>query len=80
MEHSGAAMDCVSYLLVVVMELENALMVVMRLDVVSYNSMCVNLICLHSVHICYDTSHLALSLYSLAITTVNDDYPCSLYF
>jgi len=37
-EHSGAAMDNVSYLLVVAMGLENALMVVMRLDVVSYKS------------------------------------------
>jgi len=36
-EHSGAAMDSVSYLLVVVMGLKNALMAVMRLTVVSYN-------------------------------------------
>ena len=38
MEHSVAVMDSVSYPLVVVMGLANALMVVMRLDVVSYNS------------------------------------------
>jgi len=37
-EHSVAVMDSVSYPLVVVMGLANALMVVMRLDVVSYNS------------------------------------------
>jgi len=40
-EHSGAAMDSVLHLLVVAMGLENALMVVMRLDVVSYNSISV---------------------------------------
>ena len=38
MEHSGAAMDSVSDLLVVVMGLNTALMAVMRLDVVSYHS------------------------------------------
>ena len=37
MEHSGAAINNVSDLLVVVMGLENALMAVTRLDVVSYN-------------------------------------------
>ena len=37
-EHSGAAMDNASNLLTVVMELENALMAVMRLDVVSNHS------------------------------------------
>jgi len=37
-EHSSAATDSVSYLLVVVIRLKNALMAVMRLDVVSYNS------------------------------------------
>jgi len=37
-EHSVAVMDSVSYPMVVVMGLANALMVVMRLDVVSYNS------------------------------------------
>ena len=38
LEHSGAAMDNASDLLTVVMGLESALMAVMRLDVVSYNS------------------------------------------
>ena len=37
MEHSGAAMDSVSYFLVVVMQLKNVLMEAMRLTVVSYN-------------------------------------------
>ena len=36
-EHSGAAMDNASDLLIVVMGLENALMAVMRLDVVRYH-------------------------------------------
>ena len=38
MEHSDAAMDNASDLLTVVMGLENVLMVVMRLDVVSHHS------------------------------------------
>ena len=37
MELSGAEMDSVSYFLVVVMQLKNVLMEVMRLTVVSYN-------------------------------------------